>query len=477
MTAPTRSELMTAALNAASTYPTLGALIQAGDPLVLAQIGAQAAMLEMVAGQAETAQFEPFLKARDSTILADAALKGILPLGRAGRRTLSIYNPGPGTFTLQAGRRFQDSAGRYYVADTGLSVAAGVTSTLDVTQKTTRTVTHTVGIASAFYKIQIPFEDEGAHLNTLEVWKDGAMFDYVPEWFNVGAGDTAYQVEVDELRRMWVCFGSKDVVGYAVQAGDVFELRLSECEGRITDLTAGSTFTLEYTYETVDGLIKASLSATLDEGANPLTMGELRVMSQYPALYDHSAVYLGQFGSMLRRYLTPIVFLSVWNEQVEEAVRGASVNNINTLFVSGSVDGMSNTAFESRVRALIARADDSYKVKFVAQVESPVPVTVACRVSVVHEAASVIAQVKAVLLEAYGREQTAVSQGMSNPLREQAIVEKLKDSVPALQDSQSDFKVTITLPTAKPENYLHLTDASITVTVDRVTTGNGLWGY
>lgn len=469
---------MASAINAASSYPDAASLIQAGDPLVLAQLSAQAAMLELLGAHTEVAQFEPYLKARDATVLADASLKGILPLGRACRVRLSIFNPGPGVFTLAAGRRFQDSAGRYYVADTGLSVAAGTTGTLDCTQKTSRTVTHTVSVATPFYKMQVAFEDEGAYLNTLEVWKGGVMFTYAPDWFNVAAGDQAYQVETDELRRLWVCMGSNTVIGYGVQAGDVFELRLTECEGRVENQSAGSAFTLEYTYSTVDGLIKATLAEVLDQGANPLTMDELRVMAQYPSIYDHNAVYLGQFGAMLRRYLSPITFLSVWNEQVEEAVRGADVANINTLFVSGLVSGMTNTVFESRVRDLIRRADDSYKVQFVPKADVAVPLTVDCKVSVVHEESAVRAQVKAVLLESYGYGRSAVSRGMSNPLREQAIREKLKPGVPALQDDHADFRITLTLPsTALPENYLHLTDASITVNVSRVTTGNGLWGY
>lgn len=475
MTAPTYSEILQAGINAASTYPNAGTLIRAGDPLLMSQMSSQAAMLELVAAHTEVAQFEPFLKARDATVLADAALKGILPLGRACRVKLSVFNPGPGTFTLAAGRRLQDDSGRYYVADTGLSVPAGQTLTLQCTQKTSRTVTHTVELASPFYKIQIPFEDEAAHLNTLEVWKGGVMFEYAPEWFNVEAGDLAYQVEVDEQRRMWICMGSGGVVGYGVSAGDAFEIRLTECEGRVDNLSAGGSFTLEYTYETIDGMVRATLVEVLDEGADPLTIDELRIISQYQSIHDHSAVYLGNYGALIRRYLKPMTFLSVWNEQVEEEVRGPSVDHINKLFISGEVDGMSNAVFEDRVRRLIWRADDSLRVGFVPKVDTPVPLDVVCTISVVHDEDAVKAQIKTVLLRAYGRGQLAVSVGMSGPLREQAISKVIK-AVPALQDEQSDFRITLTLPTALPENYLYLTEASINVIVHRKTTGQGLWG-
>lgn len=478
MTAATKDEILTAALNALAQYPTVAQYVKAGDPRVLAQIGAQAAMLAMLAEQVEVAQFEPFVKARDGTVLADASLKGVLPLARSCRVALSVTNEGPTGFKVASGRRFVDAKGRIYEADADVTIAAGATGTVNCTQHTRRAIAHLVGVARPFYAIEVTQTEEQVYLTTLSVWKGLSEFAYQPDWFNVMPGDLAYQAETDERRRLWVRFGSKDVVGYGAKTGDQFELRLTECEGRITDQASGAVFNFEYSYTPDDGKIKAVLSAVVDEGAAPPTMSDLRVMARYPALYDHNAVYLGEFEFLLRRYLSPIRFLSVWNEQVEESVRGADVLNINKLFVSGLVTGMSDAAFQARVLDLISRADNSYKVVFVTTALTPVTVAITGKVSVVHDPATVESQVRAAILGKYGDGQPDVSKGMASPLRYQAIYRLLREQVPALQDELSDFSVTVTLPaTMLPEHFLYVSGDSLSVTIERSEYGNGLWNY
>ena len=474
----TASEIESAALAALSSFPTVATFVQAGDPRVLAQIKAQAAMLAMLSEQVDVAQYEPFMKARDSTVLADASLKGILPLARACRVQLSVTNGDASPFVVAAGRRFVDQKGRIYMVDSAVTIAAGATVSVACTQRTTRTIAHVVAAATPFYRIELEQSDSDVYLNTIGVFRGAQEFAYAPDWFNVSAGDFAYQVETDERRKMWVCFGSQGIVGYGVQPGDSFELRITECEGMISDLAPASAFSLEYVYTPADGLLKAVLSSVLDGGAVPPSMADLRVMSRYPSIYDHNAVYLGEFDFLLRRYLTGIRFLSVWNEQIEEAARGASVNNINRLFVSGLVTGMADAAFQARALELISRADDSYKVVFVAASVLPVAVTIACTVAVVHDTATVESQIRAAMLAKYGDGMPDVSKGMSNPIRYQVINRLLREKVPALQDELSDFKVTVTLPgTVLPEQFFHISAASLTVTVERADYNSGLWNY
>lgn len=476
MSAPTKEQLRQAALNALSQFPTIALAAQAGDPRVLAQIGAQVEIAYLLANHSDVGRYEAFTKTLDSTVLADATLKGILPLARPWRGVISLQNNGPTAFQVAAGRPFMDNKGRIYQADASVMVPAGQSAPVALTQKVVRTVSHQVQIAKPFYEIQVPVGD-AVHLAMIGVWKGGVEFAYSPEFFNITAGQLAYTVETDELRRLWVRMGDSDRVGVTVVAGDTFDLRLTECEGAIRDLTAGDAFTLQYILTPEDGYVKASLSSVEDSGANPPTMADLRVMSRYPAIYDHNAVFLGEFDALLRRYLAPR-FLSVWNEQIEEAVRGASVDNINTLFVSGLVDGMSAAQFQSRVRELIARADDSYRVEFVDAVATPVPVSVDASVSVVHDIAAVEAQIISVVLAQYGDGAKAVSRGMRNPVPNQDLNRTLKDLVPALQDASADFKATVTIPaTLLPEQYLHVTPASLEVDVKRANFGNAFWSY
>ncbi len=442
MTAVTKEALEAAALAAISAFPEVAKYVRAGDPRVLAQIRAQAAMLAMISEQVDVAQFEPFLKVRDGTILADATMKGILPLARPCRVTLSVTNGDTSPFVLPTGRRLQDTKGRIFIVDSGLTIGAGATVYVNCTQRTQRTITHTVSAAIPFYRIEVTQTDENVYLCSLDVWKGTQQFTYAPDWFNVLPGDFAHQVETDERRRLLVCMGSTGVIGYGVANGDVFNLNVGECEGAIRDLKLGSVFTPEYVYTTADGLLSATLTSVLDTGAAPPTMAELRTMARYPSIYDHNAVYLAEFDFLLRRYLSSIRFLSVWSEPVEESVRGANVANINTLFVSGLVTGMSATAFKAKAASLISRADNSYGINFVPAVLKPVSITISVKVAVIHDPATVEAQIRAAMLAKYGDGAAVVSIGQGEPLNKQAIYSHLRAQVPALQDSLSDIDIS-----------------------------------
>jgi hypothetical protein len=474
----TVDQFKAAALDAVSQYPGVAQLARVGDPTVLAQIHAQAAMLAMLSAQVDVARFEPFAKTLDSTVLADAALRGILPLARAATVTIDVTNNGIAAYPVTLGRRFLDSKGRIYTVTAAATVAAGSVGRVTCVQQSARVMTHVVTSPGPFYAFEVDQSDDPVFLYSLSMRRiapgSPTAFTYNPDWFDTSIA-TSFNVEVDERRRLSVRFGSTGVVGYQPVTGDTFEVTLTECSGVVDDIAAGADFSLEYILTTADGLTTAKLVAVVDTGAEPPSIADLRVMSRFPAIYDHNAVYLGEFALLLRRYITPR-FLSVWNEQVEEAVRGASVDSINTLFVSGLVAGMTDATFRTRAANLIGRADSSYRVQFVAAVLVPVPITVTARVGTIYDKAAVSAQIRTLLLQSFGDGAAAVSEGQSNPIRTQAVSKILRDGVPALGDEQADFSVSITPPTTQlPENFVILTDASITVTVDYAEYNAGLW--
>lgn len=474
----TAQEFESAALAAVSAFPTVAALVQAGDPRVLAQIRAQAAMLAMLSEQVDVAQYEPFVKARDATVLADATLKGVLPLARACRVSLSVKNGDAAPFVIAAGRRIVDPKGRIYMVEGGVTVSAGATVAVACTQMTARTAVHVVGSPVPFYRVELAQDDADVYLNTLSVWRGNQEFAYSPDWFNVDIGGFNYQVETDERRRLYICFGSNGVTGYGVKAADSFEFRLTECEGKIDDLKPADTFSLEYVYTPADGLLVMTLASVLDQGAAPPSISDLRVMSRYPAIYDHNSVYLGEFEFLLRRYLSSARFISVWNEQIEEVVRGPNSDNINRLFVSGLITGMTDEAFQTRALELINRADNAYRITFIPTRLAPVSVVITGRVSVVHDAATVEAQIRVAMLGKYGDGKPDVSRGQSTPIRVQPINALLKAAVPAFQDEKADFLVNITISDSlMPEEFIYVSAESLTVNITRADFNGGLWNY
>lgn len=474
-----RSDFDAALRDAVAARAAAATAYKAGDPRLLAQIDAMATMLSMMSAQLDLAEVEPFIKARDGTVLADASLKGVLPLGRPAMMEITVANPGGSSVTISAGRAIVDGKGRRYVVEGSAVIGAAGSGTITARQASVREVVHTVSGTAPFYAVQIPASEDGLHVAGIEVEDETAAFTYTVEFCNVGPGDRVFHVETDEYRRLWVRFGAEDaggsVVGHQPADGNVLTIRITECEGKV-DIAAGAKFALEYIGSTPESLLTFTLSEVLSAGFNPASIETLRLLARYPALHDSNAVYLSNFDFLLRRHLPPVSFLAVWNERIEEAVRGASVTNINKLFVTYVIPGQSGATSEAQITSIIERADDSYAIEFVDVDEIEVPITVTARVSVVHDAGDVEAQIRAVLLAQYGAGSIAASRGLSNVFRFQLLNQLLVAQVPALQDQISDFSVTIgSTPDPLPEQYRYVTSGSLTVTVTREQSSTGLW--
>lgn len=470
-----KADFMTALEAAIRSRPGVAEAYRAGDPRLLAMTEAVATMLAMLSQQVDLAETEPFVKSRAGTVLADAALKGVLPLAKPARVTVTVSNPGTAAVTIAAGRGVLDAKGRRYVVEGAVTIAGSGTGELTAMQLTTRTVERTVDASVPFLEVELPPSEDGGFLAGIDVAEGGDAFVYTPDFCNVEPGQRVFHVETNEQRHVFLRFGADGVAGYQPAAGDVLSITVRECVGAV-DLTAGDLFVLEYVLTTDEAALALTLDALDVTGAAPPDTEALRVLARYQALHDSNAVYLADFDFLLRRQLTNARFLSVWNEQVEEAVRGANVSNMNRLFVAFDIVGQSPAVSEDQIRSIVGRADDSYEVTFVPVRLIQVPITVTASVAAVHDTADVEAQIRQVLLTQYGQTSAAASRGMAKAFRMQALNAALKAGVVALQDQVSDFTVTIGLtPSPLPEDYRYFSSASITVTVERIADSVGLW--
>lgn len=480
--------------SAVQSRPAAAAAYRAGDPRFLAQLEAVAAMHFMLSQQIDLAEAEPFLKARDGTVLADAALKGILPLGRSARVQLLVTNPGTAPVVLAAGRGLLDGRGRRYEVEAPASIppaapavapATGMvpgTATVIAVQRTTRVVTHVVSNTQPFYSIEVPPSTDGLILAGLEVSSPGGAYTYTPDFANVAAGERIYHVETDEYRRVYIRFGASQgnvpVIGRQPANGEVITIRVTECEGPV-ELQAGADLGIEYVGSPAETELRLVLDEVLSEGQQPLNFAVLRMLSRYSALHDDNAVFLADFDQLLRKKLAGVEFLSVWNEQIEESVRGPDVLNINKLFVSYSIPSQLPAVSEQQITRVVARADDSYKVVFVARRDIEIPLTITAKVAAIHDTGDVEAQIRTALLTEYGRGSVAASQGLQKTFRVQRVIELLRTQVVALQDQISDFDMVVgetpLTPDPLPEDFRYLTPASLTVTVFRLESATGLW--
>jgi hypothetical protein len=473
----TRDDLLAALTAEITDRPTAALFFQAGDPRLLSQMGALATMLAGVSEQIDLAQTEPFQKTRDTTVLADATMKGILPFGRPPRMTLTVANPGTSAVPIVTGRTLFDQYGRSYTTEVGATIAAGGTGTITVKQMTTRKFSLGVANSTPFYAIQIPQNaDTDLCISGVYVSIAGVSYPFTTEFANLAANEPGFTLETDEQRRLFVKFGWANTFGVQPASGTVVDFIVEETYGA-TDLAVNAAFTFESAPTSADRLLTFKLASVIFPGADPVDIDTLRQWAQYPSGYDASAVYLGNFDFLVRRNLFPLRFLSVWNEQVEEAVRGANVQNINRLFVSALMDGVDPTWMQTEIKRIIAAADDSYWVKFVPAVETELPMTVNAQVSVVHDTGDVTAKIRSQVYALYGRDAPAAKQGMLR-LNSKRVTEALKKNIVALQDEGADFQVSIPDQSgAKPEQYRYVSEASLTVNVTQATYNDGMWSH
>ena len=125
-------------------YPALSARLALGDVTLTQQIGAMAQMLAMLSYQLGLAEVEPWVKARDNMVLADAAMRGVLPYGKAAIYRANIINKGVYTHNITAGRRLLDNKGRIWTIANGTTIASGETQSVQIEQYELSEKVHTV---------------------------------------------------------------------------------------------------------------------------------------------------------------------------------------------------------------------------------------------------------------------------------------------------------------------------------------------
>ena len=453
-----------------SNYPRAAALFRARDPSLLASLDAMAAMLAMGSAEQDVAAAEPFTMARDATVLADAAAKGILPFGLPTQVEALVENANGVAFNLATGRRVLDTQGRTFVVVAGVTVPANDSATVTLRQESERSFDHTVTISQPFYQIEVPAPAEGKAIVKVRVIRsaDNEEFQWNPEYINILPGAKSFHLLSDADQRLLVEFGAEDLAGYNPNAGETYTTIITDTEGDIT-VAVGSTFAFEYSALPAEALVKMTMSEVTSRGRGALDVATLRTICKYPSIHDLSAVFLGNFDFLVRRNLSPFRFLSVWNEQLEETVRGADVDNINTIFVAATKDGVLDSVLFEQIKAVILRADDSYRVRSVPFDEIEIPVSVAAKVHSVYDFAQVEQQIREQILAAYGRDSAFAKSGQNRVLYK-SIYRLLERSVPALQGDRADLEVEVSDASGPilPEQYRFVSDASLVVTVEQV---------
>lgn len=449
-------------------YPALSARLAVGDVTLTQQLGAIAQMCAMLSYQIGLAEVDTWVKARENMVLADAAARGVLPYAKATTYTANIINTGARNLNISAGRRLLDNKSRIWVVQNGASLAAGQTASVQITQYETQEITHTVENYQSFYAIGVPKPNNDNHLLDIAVrHADGSFFNHTPRFHNVAIDERAYHIIADEMMNISVQFGLIDQAGYIPSVGEKITLITRYTQGNVV-LANATPLDLEYAQSGEEDL--RILSADLVQaGAKPFSIDELREITNYPSLYDDNAVFLGEFAFLLQRHLSPFVFLNVWNELTEEQVRGANVNNINTLFVSFLKENAQTEAMQKQITQIIQAADNSYRVKFVNAVEIHIPVLVNVQLAAMHDEAAVKRKIKLYLLNQYGKQSAWARKG-GQRINWQNTVKGLRENIIELQDGVSDINVAVNESGNRlPEHFRYVAESSITINSEQLS--------
>lgn len=214
-------------------------------------------------------------------------------------------------------------------------------------------------------------------------------------------------------------------------------------------------------------MVSMELSEVSQAGDDPMDIGTMREICSYPGIYDDSAVFGSNFDFVVRKAISPVKFLSIWNEAREEAVRGPSQDNINALFVAVRKAGTTEAVLKSEITTVITRADNSYKIKFVPVIDVVVPMVVTLTIPSVYDSGAVMQQVRELLLKKYGPESAWAKRGEAQILEKDIYALMVDNNVTALAARLGNLTIESIGDGAPllPEHYRYITNDSLVINV------------
>jgi hypothetical protein len=488
----TRQDFERAIADSVSKYPTLAQLYQAQDPRILQPLYAMASMLSMFSNQVELSVMEVFKKTKNGTILADSAMRGIIRKGEPTRAKVKFFNQNDTPFIVDTDRLVSDATGKTWTVEAGKIIPADESVLIDCVQLITRREVHRVTKSEPFYAIPILKDiDDSLFIHSINIEEaNGKELEYRDRYVNTLVGERIYHVETDERERIFIRFGIADIVGFQPDAGEEFTIITQWTHGASAMPQYESPFAFDSITTVNDSYVKITLETIERLGDDPMPMRVLRDLAHYPSTYDHNAVFLGEFDFLIRRHYPELAFISVWNEAIEERVRGYSVHHINKLFISVSDGSDVGSLFVEKTGNLtqfsyipentytlmmknivdtIKRADSSYRVKFIRPVIRHIEVEIVASVAKVFSLDTVRESIRAEVLAEFGRE--GISYGKRfTAISIVAIHDLLRNSIQALMNDQADLRVSIVADPLqeKPEAWYMVSESSLSVTVAHV---------
>ena len=481
---PTLQRIKDVTLVALQNYPEIAARYAAGDPTVSAQINAFLHVMSEMSRDIETSELEPFIKSREATILADATNKGILPFAVPTKHLIEIINQHNAPMVLQSNRVFMDGQGRPWRLLQHAEIPANGSAEILAEQSEIRQLDYVSISSEPFHQYKLLIQDD-LHLVRLSVRdQDQNQYHFITRWMNAKAGDYAVTLKTDTLRGITMEFGDSNSFGRTLEANTRLTIDVIESFGYLDPSVLKEAMLDEIQTANESKLIlKFKTNGLVSMGADPLSVDQMRLLASYPT-HDANAVFLGDFDFLVRKnFMARTNYLNVWNEAIHERYFGASIDNINHLFVSFMPKHPNETAtLREEIGRLITMADSLYSghnTVFVDVEPRVFQVQIQGTLAPSHNKELVEEQIRTLLLSNYGREKIATSYHLSDGFNLQEIIKLINQNIVAFQDRQSDFRIyteDLTDNPVKPNQWLYMDESSITFNFQRSSgLGGGMW--
>lgn len=468
-------------------YPEIAERWRAGDPTVRAMLTSIVEVAVFLKRDNDVNAIEPFIKSKNRTIIADAINKGIFPVATPCQHKITIENTAKNTMTLSQGRLIEDGTGRQWRLLAAVTLAADETKAVLAEQSIINKARVTIPVNEPFYTLSLTTTDD-AYFSSIGITNvtSGEVYQHTPKFMNAGINQPAYTLQSDNLTNINVIFGATDRAGKTVQAGEVYEISITQSYGEV-DPTSLRQASLSEIYISDESQLNTYFKAgdMTRAGANPLTINQLRLLASFPAMYDRNAVFMGNFTFLImQHFMSRLNYMAIWNETAHERYYGASLDSINhlNLAIIPRLDNSSEKAqLITDIQQLVARADSLLdgRVRIMNAIERPYQITITGRLAAVHDIDSVRVQIKELLLVGYGKGSLAANHHNADGFNLQELSTRLRNSVSAFQDRISDFTVTgedVAIRPVKPHEWAFLSDASITINLTRTAdSGNAIW--
>lgn len=482
-----RNKILASINSNINDYPDIAERWRAGDPTVRAMLTSIVEAVVYLKRDNDLSIVEPFIKSKNRTIIADAINKGVLPVATPCQHLITVENTVNETITLSQGRLIEDGTGRQWRLLSSVTVARLEVKTVLAEQSIINRMENTIPINEPFYSISLSTTDE-AYFSAIGVVNatTNETYYHAPKFMNAGINEPAYTLQSDNLKDINIIFGASDRAGKTVQAGDVYEISLTQTYGEV-DPASLSQAALAEIFNGNESKLNIYFKAgdMVRAGANPLTVNQLRLLASFPSMYDRNAVFMGNFTFLvMQHFMNRFNYMAIWNETINERYYGGSFESINHLHLTvapKSSNPAEKAQLISDIQQLVARADSLLdgRVKVVELVERPYPLTITGRLSSVHDIDSVRTQIKELLLASYGKGSLAAIHHNADGFNMNEIATRIRTLVTAFQDRISDFSISsedVTANPVKPHEWAYLSEGSITINLSRTAdSGNAIW--